>query len=839
MSVAILAMVLLFLAALVGLRVDSLRTERADALARAETSMLNLTGVAEQYAQRVFETSGLLADQVAARLAQAEGGLDTLRDREEAHRWLRNLVERGSGDYLMVLDAEGRPVATSFMFPAPAVALADRRFFQAHLAGAETHLGEALIGRVTEEILFTFSRALRRPDGRFDGVVQVAILAGFFDQPGLSAEFRPGTRLGLFDAEGRVLAMTGLDAATVRQGERATALAAEAAARSQGILEGQGFFGGTDGITAFRRVTDWPVFVAASVPMEEVLGPWRRSVRWSVELVGLLGAALLLLAAQAVRLSDREARIRRELAAANDALRAAAAGLEENVAGRTRDLAASEARFRVLFDSTFQLMSLTDAKGVVLEVNETALAFLGQGRMEVLGRRLSSLPCWPDAATRAGLASGLARAAAGEVVRAEITARGGDGRLSPLTVALRPVRDEEGEVAFLVAEGHDVTELKATEARLREAQKMEALGQLTGGVAHDFNNLLMVVLGNLGLLRKRLPSDPRLLRLLDGAQQGAERGAALTNRMLAFARRQELRPAPVQLGPLVAGLRPLLERSAGPKARIELRLGPGLPPALADANQVELALLNLVVNARDAMPDGGTITITATEAEAPDAGAPPGLLPGPYLALSIGDTGTGMDTATLARATEPFFTTKGVGRGSGLGLSMVQGLAQQSGGGLTLRSEPGRGTTATIWLPRAAAMTTPDAESPARVVDAVATPARRVLVVDDDALVAAGTAMMLEDLGHRTEVVTSAEEALDVIARDPPDLVITDHVMPGISGLEMAERLRRDRPDLPVVLATGYAEATGASPWLPRLNKPYRQHELGELVRRLTRAEAA
>jgi PAS domain S-box-containing protein len=499
-------------------------------------------------------------------------------------------------------------------------------------------------------------------------------------------------------------------------------------------------------------------------------------------------------------------------------------------------------RFRVIFDSTFQLMTLLDSGGVVLEANETALRFLGLGRGEVVGRPLADLPCWPDEATRNELREAIAGAGGSAPERGdpdaghrrgEMVVRGADGRLSPVEVSLRPVRDEEGRIAWLVAEGHDLTGLKAAEAKLREAQKMEALGQLTGGVAHDFNNLLMVVLGNLGLLRKRVPADPRILRLLDGAQQGAERGAALTSRMLAFARRQELRPTAVDLAALVRGVTPLLERSAGPTTRIEARLPEGLPPALVDANQLELALLNLVVNARDAMPEGGTIEITAGLAEAPSPEAPAGLLPGRYLCLSLRDTGAGMDAATLARAAEPFYTTKGVGRGSGLGLSMVQGLAQQSGGGLRLISLPGRGTTAAIWLPRADTEAA-SAEAPAVAAGGTRPPARRILVVDDDPLVAAGTAMMLEDLGHWALTAHSAEEALRLLANDPGiDFLLTDHAMPGKTGLELAEHLRRERPALPVALATGFAELpAAATDWLPRLNKPYRQDELDALLRR-------
>ena len=840
-SVAIFGLVLLFVAALIGLRVHSLGQDREAALSGADAAMRSLVLVGEQYAKRVFETSDLVATQVIARI-EALGGVTAARDNPALVHWLREVSDRMAGDYVMVVDAAARPVISSYLHPAPhEVDLSDRGWFRAHAAaGQATHVGKALQSRITDAILFTYSRALHQPDGALEGVVQVAVRTGFFQHPRLGPEFGQGTAMGLFDAEGRVLARTGLTAAQLGLRLPDEVLARIRAGEPAGILRQIVAFDGQERILAFRQLADWPVVVTASIPVAETLAPWRGAVRWSVEVIGAVAVCLLLLSLFVIRLAGREAEARAALATANLALRSAAAGLETRVAERTRDLAASETRFRVIFDSTFQLMALLDREGRILEMNETALGFLGLGRAEAIGERIQELRCWPDAATRAALASAVAAAAGGSARRGEMAARTSTGRLAPVEVSLRPVTDPEGGTAWLVAEGHDLTDLKAAEARLREAQKMEALGQLTGGVAHDFNNLLMVVLGNLGLLRKRLPPEPRLLRLLDGAQQGAERGAALTSRMLAFARRQELRPEPVDLTALVRGMGALLERSAGPTVRIVMDLPDGLPTAFVDANQLELALINLVVNARDAMPQGGEVAIAVAVAEAPSTYAPHGLGFGTYLRLAIADTGAGMDAPTLARATEPFFTTKGVGRGSGLGLSMVQGLAQQSGGGLRLSSHSGAGTTAEIWLPSAGQGIE---ARPAAVLQPAApgvTP-RRVLVVDDDPLVATGTAMMLEDLGHCACVAASADEALAQLGRDVvPDLVLTDHAMPGMTGLELADRLRRERPELPVVLATGYAEvAAGAAPWLPRLAKPYRQEELAALVSQLTQARAA
>jgi signal transduction histidine kinase/ActR/RegA family two-component response regulator len=373
-------------------------------------------------------------------------------------------------------------------------------------------------------------------------------------------------------------------------------------------------------------------------------------------------------------------------------------------------------------------------------------------------------------------------------------------------------------------------EREAALAQIHEMQKVESLGQLTGGVAHDFNNLLMAVLGNLELVRKRLPEDAKLHRLIDGAIEGAERGAALTKRMLAFARRQELRPETVDIPTLVGSMVEMLRRSLGPEIEILIDFESDVPPTRVDPNQLELALLNLALNARDAMPSGGLLTISARRASAaPDAVA--GLLPGDYVCIAERDTGHGMDQATLKRATEPFFTTKGAGRGTGLGLSMVDGLVAQSGGAMRIISQPGAGTEVELWLPVSPADRTDTARPPLSPC-LEETRSCRILVVDDDPMVASGTAALLEDLGHVTTVASSGQAALELLrAAAEIDLVITDQAMPGMTGTQLAASIRRSRPDLPVVIATGYSELLGdVDAGLPRLLKPYRQQEVAALV---------
>jgi signal transduction histidine kinase/DNA-binding response OmpR family regulator len=375
----------------------------------------------------------------------------------------------------------------------------------------------------------------------------------------------------------------------------------------------------------------------------------------------------------------------------------------------------------------------------------------------------------------------------------------------------------------------EVAAREKAQEQLRQAQKMETIGQLTGGVAHDFNNLLMAVMGNLDLLRKRLPNDPRLHRLIDGALQGAERGASLTQRLLAFARQQDLRAVPMDLRGLIRGMIDLLERSLGPRVALRLELPEGLPPARVDANQLELAVLNLAINARDAMPDGGSIDIRIAECQ---VSGDPALTSGRYVKLSVIDTGMGMPPEILKRAIEPFFSSKPLGKGTGLGLSMVHGLAVQLGGALQLASTVGKGTSATLLLP--VATSAPEAESPARTLQKV-NRAAVILFVDDDPLIAMSTTEMLEDLGHHVIGANSGLHALDILKSEQPlDLMMTDHAMPGMTGVELAAASRQVRPSLPILLATGYAELPeGAQLDLPRLAKPYHQDQLRDRLDKL------
>ncbi|GGH21009.1 hybrid sensor histidine kinase/response regulator [Alsobacter metallidurans] len=371
-------------------------------------------------------------------------------------------------------------------------------------------------------------------------------------------------------------------------------------------------------------------------------------------------------------------------------------------------------------------------------------------------------------------------------------------------------------------------------ALLHEAQKMETIGQLTGGVAHDFNNLLTPVMGSLDLLRRRIgPDDARSQRLVETALQASGRAATLVQRLLAFARRQDLQPRAVDVGELLAGMEDLVRRSIGPTVEVVVRAQSDLPSARVDPGQLELAILNLAINARDAMPTGGVLTIEASIC-ANDDPHPARVPAGSYVRISVSDTGEGMDEATLRRAVEPFFSTKGLGKGTGLGLSMVHGMAAQSGGDLQLASTPLVGTRADLLLPVADEVAAPAEKNH---YDAVA-PARSgtVLLVDDEDLVRRGTAEMLIDLGYSVIQAGSGAEALRVLrAKDTAvDMLVSDYLMPAMNGADLVMEAAKLRPGIAALLITGYANLTqGLGNELPRLAKPFRQAELAARIAEL------
>ncbi|EJT06126.1 PAS domain-containing sensor histidine kinase [Rhizobium sp. CCGE 510] len=500
----------------------------------------------------------------------------------------------------------------------------------------------------------------------------------------------------------------------------------------------------------------------------------------------------------------------------------------------------SEEQFRRLVQGVSDYaIYMLDPDGNVSSWNFGAERIKGYRPKEIIGRHFSTFYTPEDRA--AGVpqtALGIARAE-GRFEREGWRVRK-DGTRFWASVVIDVIRDDEGDVLGFAKITRDITEKMETQRALEQAreelfqsQKMEAIGQLTGGIAHDFNNLLMAVLGSLEILKKRMPQDLSLTSLVDNAMQGAQRGAALTQRMLAFSRRQELHMEPIDVSGLVRGMMDMLSRSLGPLTRIETSFPVRLPTILTDPNQLEMAILNLVVNARDAMPSGGRIVLRASEESVPSGKGP--LPPGRYVRIAVIDEGEGMDAKTVEQATTPFFTTKGVGKGTGLGLSMVQGLASQSGGRLMLKSSLGEGTTAELWFPVVSVERTAEVATDLPQRSENASRQLRIVAVDDDGLVLMNTTLMLEDLGHTVFEAMAGPEALEIMRTQPVDLVICDHAMPRMTGAELAEAIREEWPEMPIILATGYAElpeGTGIGN-LPRLGKPFSQAQLAEAISRV------
>jgi PAS domain S-box-containing protein len=503
---------------------------------------------------------------------------------------------------------------------------------------------------------------------------------------------------------------------------------------------------------------------------------------------------------------------------------------------KQRRLAQSDRFLASLLAHAPDAILATDLNARIVAWNDAASTLFHRDADEAMGRPLTSLFA---ESFRENLAALLERTKAGEVVRTdEIQALLPDLTTRTAEVILAPVYGESGRVGNLSVIVRDITERVDAENRLRQSQKMEAIGHLTGGVAHDFNNLLTVVIGNLELLDRHLQRDRRARDLADQAMKAAERGATLVRQLLSFGRRQALRPTAVDLNELVATTLDLLRRTLGETIEIETRLAPALEPARVDRNQLESALLNLCLNARDAMPEGGRLTIQTTRRRVPEDFASEDLRPGDYAVLTVVDFGVGMSPEVQARAFEPFFTTKDVGEGSGLGLSMVYGFAKQSGGHVELSSEPGRGTTVTLFLPIMPSLPDPAAEEAEAEHRSVAR--ATVLLVEDDPDVRSTVVAMLTDLGCQVLEAQDGPSALRILEGTTHiDLLFADVVMPGgISGPQLARHATALRPSLKVLLASGYNEIAAAHGDASHLGgelltKPFRRADLALRIRRL------
>jgi PAS domain S-box-containing protein len=506
--------------------------------------------------------------------------------------------------------------------------------------------------------------------------------------------------------------------------------------------------------------------------------------------------------------------------------------LRRQVEEQTAQLAASEAQFRAVFEAALEVMVLLKPDGTVLAVNNRREAWRHHDPSEAVGEKLWDAPTmklYPQ--HRALLKKAITAAAKGEVFTTEVKMEREGVPTAYLDVAVQPVRGTAGEVMYLLFEARDITELKAAQEQLRQSQKMEALGQLTGGIAHDFNNLLTVVVGGLDIIAKRA-DDPKLKRYAENALAAAERGARLTGQLLAFSRVQRLEVRPTYVAPLIENMRPLLRNVLGPGITKQFDLDEALIPVLADPTQLEVAILNLAINARDAMPNGGELNFASRPLKVQgDAD----LEDGDYIELTISDTGVGMPAEVAERAFEPFFTTKEVGKGTGLGLSMVYGMARQSGGTARIESTPGKGTSVKLLFRKAEEMALEAAAAAEEPVSAsVPMAPLSVLVIDDDPDVRSFVVAALEEQGYRVREASNGRDGLASIEQETPDLVVLDFIMPGLSGADVARRILDKRPDQPILFVSGYSETEAikrTAPQAPLLAKPFRADALQNAVR--------
>lgn len=491
----------------------------------------------------------------------------------------------------------------------------------------------------------------------------------------------------------------------------------------------------------------------------------------------------------------------------------------------TRQLQASEARYRSLIENSLDVVCMLDAEGRFRNVSARCTEVWGYSPAELKGRALADLVPAED---REVLANFLQMVASRGQAGTEIRVIGSDGRAVPMLWLARWMPSEQE----IHAAARDVSERVEAEARIRQSQKLEAVGQLTGGVAHDFNNLLTVVIGNASMI-ERHAKEQVISSLAQMIRAAAERGADLTRRLLTFARRQPLRPQSVELGALVQNGLPLITRAVGEQIVVTVQASGDQLWTRVDPAELESAILNLAINARDAMPGGGTLTLSLGRTvirpgDEPDSD----LEPGEYVTLNVSDTGKGMSPEVMRRAIEPFFTTKPPGKGTGLGLSAVYGFVRQSGGGLKLESEVGHGTTVRILLPVAPAAQ--PAQAPQQVEPLPDQAGSRILVVEDDALVRNFVTKQLERLGFVVQAVGDARTALEQLDQGQRfDLLFSDIMMPGgMNGRELAEEVRRRWPDLPILLTSGFSDDPGPEKGpFPIIRKPYRPSELAKVIR--------
>ena len=795
----------LLLAVFLGVAVLLLRGEAIDAGQRALRAFAMLT--AEQTARTLQGVDQVL---LLARAALADSPDPNPAADLAVHAKLGVLLtDRPFLRSLWLLDAEGRIVFNSSgRYLGDDVA--DRPFFTHHRddPAAEFAIHVPVKSRATGQWYMTLTRPWRHADGSLAGVIVATPERSYFEATWSPEEIGDASSVALFHRDGVLLLRSPYQEEAMGRRFDQSPLFAELLPESpQGTFQNTSVVDGLQRLLAYRTLSAYPeLVIVVGQPLEQVLAPWRRHVTIASG-IWLAGAVTAL----------------------------AGMGMMSRWLGASEDRLASARQLNQrIFETTVDLILVSDSRGNLYEVSPSVQSILGYRPEEMVGRNAIDFIYPPDLeVTRAQMRSGRRDRA---IRRFDTRYQHKDGHIVLLSWA--GTWSEAAQRHFFT--GRDMTERHAIEEQLRQSQKMEAVGQLTGGVAHDFNNLLTVIVGNADSLVHALEDEPELQGLAEMTANAALRGAELTHSLLAFARKQPLEPRVIDINALVSEMEPLLRRTLGENVSIDMRRSPDLSASLIDPAQLEVALLNLVVNARDAMPEGGRLIIETANVELEEdyAWQNPGLKPGFYVLLSVADSGSGMPPEIVARAFDPFFTTKEIGKGTGLGLSMVYGFVKQSNGHIKVYSEAGHGTTMKLYLPRVAGSgVRVSGRSP---VPEVRGGSETVLVVEDDAGVREYVERQLRSLGYGVHCARDGEEALALLQQlDQVDLLFTDVVIPGpLNGPRLAEAARRLRPGLKVVFTSGYAEnaivhQARLDAGVDLLNKPYRRQDLAAKLRKV------
>jgi PAS domain S-box-containing protein len=806
--------------------------DREGYLARGIESARQTTQILHEHALKVFEIDELAMDRLEARIAGLSWD-EIRRDERALHDFAGGIAAAHDGMIAMgLLDDWGGVVLTGD-YPTKPADVGDRDFVRAMLAGHPgTYIGAPIVGRFAGRPQFNVARLRHTGAPHFDGALLVSVDPAYFVSFWRTVIAGDGA-VSMFRDDGVVLATT------VPAAQEAPRMPADSPmlARLKEATAGDFISAGRDGVErlyAYRKLQGYPIYVSFGIATDVLFAPWR------AQLVsyGLLAMAMSLCLAAMTLLIMRYVGRQEE-----DARRLAGTTRQLRDEMSTREQAEREARrsqedYRTLYLKTPVMLHSIDRRGNVINVSDFWLEQMGYQRHEVIGRKSSDF--LTEASRKYNVEIGLPALMQGGAVRQVPLqlVRKDSTVFDVLTNSLAEC-DKAGVFLRSLAVSFDVTDWKRAETQLRQAQKMEAIGQLTGGIAHDLNNLLTVILANLERAEMVRGDAGRLARAIAGAQRGADRAAALTSQLLSFSRRQPLAPHAVDVGRLLARLSDLLRRTLGEAIEIETATPGELWPAFCDPGQLESALVNLAVNARDAMRARGRLTIEADNSLLDEdyARTHAEVKPGEYVMLAVTDTGCGMTPDIVERAFEPFFTTKPEGKGTGLGLSQVFGFAKQSNGHVRLYSEPDQGTTVRLYLPRAPAGAVPAAGRPPTA--SVPTGSETILVVEDDHDVRTTVAGMLDDLGYTVIEATDPDEALRALEARKVALVFTDVVMPGsMTSRQMVERALHLQPGIKVLFTSGYTQDAivhhgRLDEGVHLLSKPYKRDELARKLRSL------